>query len=309
VSVDRVVSFWAAIELSLGEQLLPARSHLALKRFVDIVKSCRKALELPLHLGLEQVLKVSGYLPWLEEEGSEESESRRLNLLELCNVARDYAGREDGLREFLDHAALRSEADDYSEDATVTLMTLHNAKGLEFPVVFLVGCEEGLFPHSRSIAENDLEEERRLCYVGLTRAQEKLYLTYSRRRRVFGRESGEANQPSQFLEEIPKELLHVVSADASSYPRPARLTADSLVTPRPFSGPTYNSVTSVKQYLKSRSKKRQGFVSGAIVLHQQFGKGRILKVEEAGDDLKITVQFPDVGVKKILQSYAKMRLA
>ena len=132
-------------------------------------------------------------------------------LEELIMLARENSERGYTLQEFLDHAALRSEADDYDESASVSLMTLHNAKGLEFPIVFMVGCEEGLFPHSRSVAEDDLEEERRLCYVGLTRAQKKIHLTYSRRRRFFGREGEEMNDPSRFLQEIPEHLISISS--------------------------------------------------------------------------------------------------
>ncbi len=198
-------------------------------------------------------------------------------------------------------------------------MSLHNAKGLEFPIVFLAGCEEGLFPHSRAIAENDLEEERRLCYVGLTRAQSRLYLSYCRRRRFYGRESGEFNQPSRFLHEIPSELLEPIFSPSTHtgrrlYGSPIFLDQSSLTMPgkkRQYSRQTYNTAESMRKAVTSfRSKKNtSGLVTGAIIVHRSYGKGRILKVEEAGNDLKITVQFPDLGIKKMLQSYAQLKLA
>jgi DNA helicase-2/ATP-dependent DNA helicase PcrA len=263
---------------------------------------------------LDKILRESGYFASLEESDSEQAQNRLLNLKELLNLAREYSDIPDSVTEFLDHVALRSEADDYDETASVTLMTLHNAKGLEFPVVFLTGCEEGLFPHSRSINENDLEEERRLCYVGLTRAQKKLYVTYSRRRRFFGRDSEERNQPSRFLEEIPSRLIQrAQSAELPYSPRPVFLDGSTLRSPdrkRPYSGKTYNSVDSVKDFLTKRPaiKRGQRFYSGALVAHDKYGKGKILNVEPSGDDFKITVQFPGLGIKKFRESYAKLRL-
>ena len=198
----------------------------------------------------------------------------------------------------------------------VSLMTLHNAKGLEFSTVFLAGCEEGLFPHSRSVADDKLEEERRLCYVGLTRAQQRIYLTYSRRRRFYGQEAEELNRPSRFLEEIPEHLLRshldwslssVPTFGISGHSRnthPARTSAN----PPPK---TYNSPARVREFLESRTGKKTssgGLVSGARIVHSQFGFGKILHVQNTGNDLKITVNFAEVGIKKVLQSYAKLKL-
>ncbi|MES2390080.1 MAG: 3'-5' exonuclease, partial [Acidobacteriota bacterium] len=150
----------------------------------------------------------SGYIRALEDEATPESFSRIENLKELANAAQDATSRGETLHEFLDHAALVSDADQYSADARVTLMTLHAAKGLEFPLVFLTGMEEGLFPHSRTLQDpTQMEEERRLCYVGMTRAMDTLVLTRARYRRKYGNDSPESSMPSRFLEEVPYKLI------------------------------------------------------------------------------------------------------
>jgi DNA helicase-2/ATP-dependent DNA helicase PcrA len=313
---DEAISIWDAIQKSLADQEFPGRTHRSLKEFVEIIEACAEMRNLPLHIALEKILKRAGYLEWLEADGSEEASNRILNLKELMNVAREYEGAESW-PQFLDEAALHTELDDVDETADVTLMTLHNAKGLEFPVVFLAGCEEGLFPHSRSIAENDLEEERRLCYVGLTRARQRLYLSYSRHRRFFGRESNEINQPSRFLHEIPSDLVeNRYSAGfhgARSFAAPVHLQAAALSAPSrqksDYSGRTYNSPESIRQALSNRLSKKSGagLEKGTLIVHERFGKGQVLDVESTGDDLKVTVRFPGLGVKRLLQSYAKLK--
>src|SRR5665213_1392485 len=157
----------------------------------------------------------SGYIKALEDEGTPESFSRIENLQELANAAQDAPSRGETLAEFLDHAALVSDADSYSAEARVTLMTLHAAKGLEFPLVFLAGMEEGLFPHSRTVVDpTQMEEERRLCYVGMTRAMDTLIMTRARYRRRYGNDSPEASMPSRFLEEVPGRLVEDLSPPA-----------------------------------------------------------------------------------------------
>ncbi|MGH9342014.1 MAG: ATP-dependent helicase [Acidobacteriota bacterium] len=305
---EEEISLWKALTQSVQENVFAARTHLVLSSFCQIIEQAQELLELPLHLCLEKVLEISAYRSALQNEDTAQAGDRTQNLEELVSVAREYSEQGQSLQDFLDHAALRSDADDYDESAAVTLMTVHNAKGLEFPVVFLVGCEEGLFPHSRSVAEDDIEEERRLCYVGLTRAQKKLYLTYSRKRRQYGRQSDELNRPSRFLAEIPPDLLQVFA------PRPSiqSARAQRVRTPRPFAGKTHNSPDSVREFLDNLERKKtannQAFVSGATIVHDQFGRGRILQVQETGDDLKITVQFPGIGIKKMLQRYARLKL-
>jgi DNA helicase-2/ATP-dependent DNA helicase PcrA len=168
----------------------------------------------------------SGYIRALEDEATPESFSRIENLKELANAAQDATSRGESLAEFLDHAALVSDADSYSAEARVTLMTLHAAKGLEFPLVFLAGMEEGLFPHSRTLTDpTQMEEERRLCYVGMTRAMDTLIMTRARYRRRYGNDSPESSMPSRFLEEVPSRLIEDLSptsygnAYATPYPQ------------------------------------------------------------------------------------------
>jgi len=309
-------SLWRAIDRGLEENTFSARAHRVLQPFFDLIDRCQNFLELPLHLLLEKTIEATGLITAFRSEDSEEAHNRILNLEELIMLARENTERGYTLQEFLDHAALRSEADDYDESASVSLMTLHNAKGLEFPIVFMVGCEEGLFPHSRSVAEDDLEEERRLCYVGLTRAQKKIHLTYSRRRRFFGREGEEMNDPSRFLQEIPEHLISIssdpfsvresVHADSGSGKYRQRKRAGNMGMK------TYDSAESVRGFLSKLSQKGREsngkFVSGAQIVHEKFGYGKILRVQDTGDDLKITVQFPGLGIKRLLQSYAKLKL-
>ncbi len=309
-------TLWRALQKGLEENTFPARAHRALQPFSSLIDSSRNFLEFPLHLLLEKTIEASGLITALRSEDSEEAHNRILNLEELIMLARENTERGYTLQEFLDHAALRSEADDYDESAAVSLMTLHNAKGLEFPIVFMVGCEEGLFPHSRSVAEGDLEEERRLCYVGLTRAQKKIYLSYSRRRRFFGREGEEINHPSRFLQEIPEHLISISSDpfSAREFVQPGGGLGGYRQRKRGGSASikTYDSTESVRGFLNGLSQKKTGpdgkFVSGAQIVHEKFGYGRILRVQDTGDDLKITVKFPGLGIKKLLQSYAKLKV-
>ena len=216
----------------------------------------------------------SGYSMMLRSENTDEAEARLENLEELVNAAVDYDTMpESGLRDFIDHAALTSDTDQFDRNASVTLMTVHSAKGLEFPVVFLVGLEDGIFPHSRSINDpKELEEERRLAYVAITRAEKLLYITHSMRRRVYGEEI--AAEPSQFLNELPLELVEDLSFGSSwlSYARgyeggpTKRATAASFEPPttlKPknlYTGKTYNSAAAIAEFFakKENSPSRHG---------------------------------------------------
>ena len=164
----------------------------------------------------------TGYIKALETEGSPEAFSRIENLKELANAAHDAEGRGETLAEFLDHAALASDTDQYDPNSRVTLMTLHAAKGLEFPLVFLSGLEEGLFPHSRTLSNpEELEEERRLCYVGMTRAMNTLILTRAHYRRRYGNDAPEMSVPSRFLEEVPSQLIENLGGRSPAWSTPA----------------------------------------------------------------------------------------
>ncbi|MBI4444412.1 MAG: UvrD-helicase domain-containing protein [Acidobacteria bacterium] len=287
LSRESGVSLWASVQIAVQNNLFPAKTHLALQKFVQIIQEGMELLDLPLYSVVEKIAQASGYLEMLKRENTEEADNRILNINELIAAAREWIGTGGSVQDFLDNAALRSEADEFDASAPVTLITLHNAKGLEFPVVFLAGCEEGLVPHSRSLEEDALEEERRLFYVGMTRAQKKLYFSFSRVRRFYGAEGPGASQPSRFLMEIPERLLMQVQV-------PSRTYGGSVVPDGSFA--------------RGSERRLHGFVSGAMIFHDRFGHGRILQVEPLGDDLKITVQFPGLGIKKMLQSYARLKL-
>ncbi len=232
----------------------------------------------------------SGYIRALEDEATPESFSRIENLKELANAAQDATSRGETLAEFLDHAALVSDADSYSAEARVTLMTLHAAKGLEFPLVFLAGMEEGLFPHSRTLQDpTQMEEERRLCYVGMTRAMDTLIMTRARYRRRYGNDSPESSMPSRFLEEVPSRLIEDLSprSYASSYstPYPQRSKRpgadDDFATERHYSYEDESqdpSSTGAKSYASQRfGQRRPGSGSGPLDNTAAFfGKGGAL---------------------------------
>jgi len=266
---DYGVSLWETVGIvtSQGEGMSP-RAVSALKGFQNIVQTL---VALASKEAASEVVKAAildtGYADALKAENSEEAEGRLENLQELVNAAVDYDAEEGGgLRDFIDAAALVSDADQYQRDAPVTLMTMHSAKGLEFPVVFIVGMEDGLFPHSRAAADAaELEEERRLCYVAITRAERVLYVTHAMRRRVYGEEL--ASEPSQFLNELPLDLMEDLSRGGSwlSFARnsstlEARHAARALrgETQKPekrYGGKTYDSVDSIAEFFRQRGQQ------------------------------------------------------
>ena len=284
---------------------MPGRTLRGLEAFHKlIVDFVGAAQELSTAELLERIVNSSKYLEILQEEGTEESESRSENIRELLTAAVESGERGESLRDFLDHAALISDQDAYDEAAPITLMTLHTAKGLEFPVVFITGLEDGLFPHSRSMEEGrELEEERRLFYVGMTRAERKLYLTSARYRRYFGNMDQQVSEPSRFLDEIPSELVEQVGERR-------RKPAVS------YEGTTYNSVNSVIQALPTSvrpkpvaAKKHAGkWTMGTRVKHPRFGNGTILRTEGDGDNMKLTISFMSHGLKKMIAKYAELEL-
>ncbi len=293
---------------------------------------------------LKFLIDRTGYIKQLEQEDTPEAFSRVENLRELVNAAMDSRDRGETLDQFLDHAALVSDADAYDERAQITLMTLHAAKGLEFPLVFLCGLEEGLFPHSRTFLHpDDIEEERRLCYVGMTRAMNTLVLTRAVYRRRYGTDMPEASVPSRFLEEVPAQLLeelggsrrNVVGPGSRSGPAERSSTAVSHYAyededqsaawtaptePRPrASAPKYNSIDNIAEFFASRGKKfriprvpveepkgKKGFRPGQRVRHPKYGEGTVFRREGEGEDSKITVQFSRFGLKKLVEKYAQL---
>jgi DNA helicase-2/ATP-dependent DNA helicase PcrA len=293
---------------------------------------------------LKFLIDRTGYIKQLEEEDTPEAYSRIENLRELVNAAMDSRDRGETLDQFLDHAALVSDADAYDERAQITLMTLHAAKGLEFPLVFLCGLEEGLFPHSRTFLQpDDIEEERRLCYVGMTRAMDTLILSRAVYRRRYGTDLPEASVPSRFLEEIPPQLVEELGTSrrttagrtrVSVPPEPASAHyayededqsanwaagGQRKAVPPAYSGRSYNSIENIAEFFASRGKKfsvaklpveepkgRKGFRPGQKVRHPKYGEGTVYQREGEGEEAKITVQFPRFGLKKLVEKYAQL---
>jgi DNA helicase-2/ATP-dependent DNA helicase PcrA len=219
----------------------------------------------------------TGYENALKSESTDEADARLENLQELVNAAVDYDEQGiEGLRDFIDHSALVSDTDQYKGDAPVTLMTAHSAKGLEFPLVFIVGLEDGLFPHSRSATDPaELEEERRLCYVAMTRAEKFLYVTHAMKRRVYGEEL--ASEPSQFLNEMPLELMEDLSRGNSwlSFARGSAAIdypeSGHRKERKKFEGKTYDSVDSIAEFFKQRGQQF-GHSSGSSKLSREYGQ-------------------------------------
>jgi DNA helicase II / ATP-dependent DNA helicase PcrA len=298
---------------------------------------------------LKFLIDRTGYIKQLEEEATPDSLARIDNLRELVNAAMDSRDRGETLAEFLDHAALVSDVDTYDPRGTVTLMTLHSAKGLEFGLVFLIGLEEGLFPHSRAFNDPDqMEEERRLCYVGMTRAMDHLVLSNARYRRRYGTDMPDATVPSRFLEEVPPPLLEELGTSrtraAASYQdsdfserhysyEDEHQSAHSRVSPQAsaarakprnggYSGPKYNSIDNIAEFFASRGKKFNrpqvpvekpagggSFRPGQRVKHPKYGEGVVYRREGEGENAKITVQFPRFGLKKLVEKYAHLERA
>lgn len=255
-AVKEGISYWAAIERMLAEKLLPVRAHAALDGFYRMIQEFREHSEEPIHELFDRVVRDTGYLRMLEDDGSLDAEGRIENLQELRGAALDAATRGEALGSFLDQAALVSASDALDEAVQVSLLTMHNAKGLEFPVVFLAGLEEGLFPHSRSLGSKAMmEEERRLCYVGMTRAEERLFLTRARFRRRFGGGQQEACIPSRFLNELPAELTEMLNPSEEGH---IDLWADRYLVrdtarKNTFTGKTYNSIENVREFFGARA--------------------------------------------------------
>ena len=276
---------------------LAARATGAVLSFVQLIDSLRTTWvedDLELREMVERVQERTGYLAELQAERTVEALGRVENLQELASVAEDFAElRPDaGLEEFLERVSLVSEQDALGDDgARITLMTIHNAKGLEFPVVFLVGMEDSVFPHHRSLGDPDeLEEERRLCYVGMTRAQQRLYLTSAWSRTLFG--ATNANPASRFLREVPAELVED--------------------RPRERGGASRRALAKVgvrSQYRPGRAAPEDADVDvevGDRVLHPTFGPGRVLELVGSPGDEEALIDFDEYGTKRLLMAYAPL---
>lgn len=242
---------------------------------------------------VEALLDKTGYQASLEAEGKDpESLARLENLQEFISVAKEFCLRnpESGLDDFLAGIELLSDADTQAEGEAVHMLTLHTAKGLEFPVVFLTGLEEGIFPHSRALADEDeLEEERRLCYVGITRAKERLYLAHAWQRLLFGRYS--YNLPSRFLEEIPEEVKESRGWNSS----PSQSTVSPSIRP---------SMRSTEERVAPTGEKH--FADGQRVRHKSFGEGTVVSSKGSGADIFVTVAFDQAGLKTLSMQYTSL---
>ncbi len=306
-------SMWARLLVALERRQLPSRALTALRTFRDLMAGLSgDAAGAGVSTVLGLVLDRSGYLNGLREEKSEEAEGRIENLMELVSAAREYESREEdpALSGFVDRLSLLSEADEAagSKEARVWLMSMHAAKGLEFPIVVVAGMEEGLFPHARSAEdEEEVEEERRLCYVCLTRARERLVLTGAARRRIFG--DYQPTEPSRFLSEIPDELMDRIEPVA-----PPRWQHPGYELKNPYARRYGSQVRTEKPDTGSFAYEHEdqsatGVRTGMRVRHKQFGVGTVVNVEDQGDDLKVTVRFNVVGTKKLLARYAGLEPA
>ncbi|MGP0170470.1 DNA helicase II [Pseudomonas sp. NCHU5208] len=287
------VHMWEAIRLMLANKVLPGRASSALSGFIELIETlAEQVLAMPLHQMTQVVIEKSGLLAYHEAEKGEKGQARVENLEELVSAARTFENDEDDeltpLQAFLTHASLEAGDTQAAENEdSIQLMTLHSAKGLEFPLVFLVGMEEGLFPHKMSLEEpGRLEEERRLAYVGITRAMHKLVISYAETRRLYGSET--YNKVSRFVREIPAPLIQEVRL-SGSVSRPvssasmggSNLFAGSAVPQTPFS-------------------------LGQRVNHSLFGEGTILNFEGSGAQARVQVNFENEGSKWLMLAYAKL---
>lgn len=320
-TVDRVselaaakgVTFFAALEDAASGNILSAGPKAKVAAFVAFIAEMRKrAAELPLAELAAAIMTETGYILKLKDERTTEASDRLANLQELLVAMEEFTKRspETGMSQFLEQVALVSdlERSDAGSDSA-TLMTIHAAKGLEFPLVFMIGMEEKLFPHVRSLEDPEqMEEERRLCYVGMTRARERLFMTNARRRRIFGQD--QYNQPSRFIADIPKAQLEHEEAGAAAGSWGIKNTGLSSVQ----SGHNLASVFSASEAETTEIEmipedSESGVYIGMKVRHAKFGVGTVRKIEGFGDSQKVIVWFTSAGPKKLLTRFAGLERA
>lgn len=317
---QRGVSLWVAIEATIEENLGGVATLRSFKSLID--QLAQDATTLAPAEFLQQVLDASGYLDMLEQRDTAEDNARAENLHELVNAVSESASDELTLADFLDRAALVSDADSFDESAPVTLMTLHSAKGLEFDHVFLTGLEEGVFPHSRSMdTPKEIEEERRLCYVGMTRPKESLTLTRAIYRRMWGDERVEGAEPSRFLREIPAELLETAPGSLAGAGESRRYEPDPeySYSQEEFNRRVRRIAPTVERPQRSPATAPRASrakvpgnghpLVGVQVRHPNFGMGTIIGVDGEDDDRKLTVSFQNFGTKTLIERYANLTKA
>jgi DNA helicase-2/ATP-dependent DNA helicase PcrA len=286
------------------------------KKFSGVMRSFCKLIEdlqaeckdLPPAQLIERVLGSTGYLDWVEQQDNLEHSSRAENLRELANAMAEATEQGQTLEDILDSAALASDADEYDDTVPVSLMTLHSAKGLEFDAVFLAGLEEGLLPHGRSLGSNaEVEEERRLFYVGMTRAKQSLLLSRAVYRRSYGEERLRASLPSRFLAEIPGDLIEAAPGSQSEPGETRRYEPD----PDYSDGYAYRQKrrTPYGQAARPTRAASKDPLIGTRVRHSKYGVGTIIGVEGDGEERRLTVSFQDYGAKKLVERYANLQPA
>jgi DNA helicase-2/ATP-dependent DNA helicase PcrA len=305
---DTSKSLWEVI--SSGEFLTGKKFSGALRSFCKLIEDLQKDCQdmQPTQL-IERVLGSTGYLDWVEQQDNLEHTSRAENLRELANAMAEATEQGQTLEDVLDQAALSSDSDQYDDTIPVSLMTLHSAKGLEFDAVFLAGLEEGLLPHGRALGSNaEVEEERRLFYVGMTRAKQSLVLSRAVYRRTYGEERLRAALPSRFLAEIPGDLIEAALGSQSEPGETRRCEPD----PDYSENYVYRQKPRTPYGAASRGAARRSSkdpLIGTRVRHAKYGVGTIIEVEGEGEDRKLTVSFQDHGAKKLIERYANLQLA
>lgn len=315
-SVDKVQQYAASQGISLYQALyhlhlvpgLTARAINPMSSFLTLMEGFRKEMvQLKVTQLVDIILERTGYIHELQEERTIEARSRIENLQEFRTVTMDFDKKNpdlpNPLEEFLAGISLQSDLDNLDpEGEAVVLMTLHSAKGLEFPVVFLVGMDEGVFPHSRAQVDLvELEEERRLCYVGITRAQDKLYLTNAWRRTLYGK--SQYNPPSRFLDEIPPELLTKKDPIDGGDTASKGSMGSSIGSGSMRSG----SISDSKAISQSGGNADKSYILGDKVEHSKFGLGTIVGIKGEGGSAELTIAFPQAGLKKLIAEYAPLK--
>ena len=321
LAIAERISIWEACKRAGERKILGPRAVKALSDLVALIERTQAKIEItPVPELILELLETTGYLADLKNEGTIEAESRIENLQELVSAAREFMERSEdhSLQAFLDSVALISDIDELGEGTgSVTLMTLHSAKGLEFPVVFITGMEEGIFPHSRALMDDDaLEEERRLCYVGMTRAKDRLFLSATLSRRLYN--SDAYNLPSRFLDEVPGHLVKQVNGlglrreptPPRAAPAPDRAAGrrersgggtsrEPRAMGRESGGPRYEPLEPFVDHLQV----------GMRVRHPDWGIGTIKERIGEGEDLKVVVTFAGVGRKKLAPKFVHLERA
>jgi DNA helicase II / ATP-dependent DNA helicase PcrA len=308
---ERGLPLWNGLQDQEVQGSLPKKAASGIRAFVGAIQEAAELAEQgPVTPVLKSLLYGSGYLDFLKDDRSEDSLSRLENLQEFINVTNEYDATSESpsLGGFLESVSLVADVDNLAEDGeAITLMTLHSAKGLEFPVVYLLGLEEGVFPHSRSLnSDTELEEERRLCYVGMTRAREELHLVHAHRRSLYGQPN--FNRRSRFMDDLPNEILDTISHSGYAMPVDRRSVYQERTGSYSMPANPAAGLFEEKPTLRAPTYKPP-FDVGQRVRHAKFGIGVVVACNPLKNDTEVTVAFPGVvGVKKLAQSFAKLEV-